>query len=611
MNTARGLLSSLLPPHSGKGKTTLLFPLHKEGGMKPLKREPVVQHQQEMMLTQLVDLTLQHKSRVPSPMQAHSPTPVCCQPTVSLLEQEVMEHHQGTQDHQQDQETIHIGEDKTAVQEHHTMVSRYFPYTGEGMDLLEKVHSLRLLNPLHPEGLTVSQILDLEKTFRCHQYPFITVLLMREVVQAYTPLKENRKDLPYMVTFMMPSIKAIHFQETWDFIMLVLMPALVAYLSPLGWQQIYITLLWLLHSQTEPLLTSTLETDLPKSGIVSDIVMQALPEGWTPQLIKLGELMHIPVKLEDLSDNLRGFLESTLIQGAETNPDYMEDLVEHVIAADNINSGRLLRWLSCDNTIDSDDLILRKKYMRLYKLVFKFGGDVLRTLKGPRLIIPADKWKGWDNMEFEDQNEFAWVTFMQAHQFNREMWTESLWADDYYVWTYYLDLHWETGAYNNLNQLVYNEFLTRENSALKDTYDPDWKDWEDKPNVYLPYSNITVVWDKQKKGWYRRKDFFTWNDIILRSPGTPEGGAWSNQGDPNLWNTPINSNSNSAWGSPLLQPIQHDINNTPNDQMPGLTKIEDGTNSDSDSDSDSECSQCSSVSSCHPVMVQSQFFNIS
>ena len=285
----------------------------------------------------------------------------------------------------------------------------------------------------------------------------------------------------------------------------------------------------------------------------------------------------------------------------------MEDLVDHVIAADNINSGRLLRWLSCDNTIDSDNLILRKKYMRLYKLVFKFGGDVLRTYKGPRLIIPVNKWKEWDNMEYHEQTEFAWVVFMQAHQFNREMWTETLWADDRYVWTYYLDLHWETGAYNNLNQIVYKEFLNGENSALKDTYDPDWKNWEDKPDVYLPHSNITVAWDKQKKGWYRNKSFFTWDDFILHSPGTPEGGAWSNQGDPNLWSTPINSNNNSAWGSPLLPPVQLDADNTLVIQPPELIKIEDG----SDSSSDSSYSSSSSMSSCNPVMVQSQFLSIS
>ena len=602
MNTAKDLLSSLLPPPSGKEKETLLFPLGKEKGMRQLKKEPAVQHQEEMMLTQLADLTLQHKSKAPSQMQVHSPVPLYCHPTQSLLGQEVMEHL----DHQDQPEASHQEEEGTVVQEHHTKVSKYYPYTGEGIDLLEKVHSLRLLNPLHPEGLTVTQILELERTFRCHQYPLATVLLMREVVQAYTPHLENRKDLPYMVTSMMPSIKAILYQETWDFIALVLMPALVASLSPSGWQQIYITLQWLLHSQTEPLLKSTLETDKQGCKMDSDIVNQALPEGWTPQLIKLGEHMKIPVGLADLSDNTRGFLESTLIQEAETNPDLMKDLVDHVIAADNINSGRLLKWLSCNSSIEEDNTMLRMKYMRLYKLVFKFGGDVIRTRKGPRLIIPVARWEEWNDMAYDTQLEFAWVVFMQTHQFHRDVWDETLWADDHYIWTYYLDLFWETGAYSNINQMVYKEFLTKENSALKDTCDPLWKELENKPDVYLPYSGITLCWDKYRKGWYRFRDHFTWNEVIAYSPTDPEG-VWLNQGEFKSNKNPINSNSNSAWGSPVLQPSDNSNEDAFNSSMPSLMRIED----DSDDSSDSDISVCSSITSCSPIMVQSQFLSIS
>ncbi len=292
-----------LPLLSGGRRLSTLYPQAHPGEQSLLKQEQPTVQEVDSMLTHLAGLTLQQDSKVPSNMQPLSPTPVFSQPQESLQQQQDIPYLQG-QEHTQ-KEGENIGYTLPIQVRHH------YPFPIQGEELLEKVHSLRLLYPMHPEGLQASQILDMEKTFREYPYPWLTTLLMREVVQQYCPLKENRKDMPSMATLMIPSIKSILYQET-------------------------------------------------------DCFPQSLPEGWTQQLVRVGRDIGHPMEKLSLTDHLLQTLEDILIDRAAKTPEYMQELVEHVIAADNIKSGRMLRWLSCDETNSTEKCgteLYRKKVL--------------------------------------------------------------------------------------------------------------------------------------------------------------------------------------------------------------------------------------------------------
>ena len=459
---------------------------------------------------------------------------------------------------------------------------------------------------MHPEGLQASQILDMEKTFREYPYPWLTTLLMREVVQQYCPLKENRKDMPSMATLMIPSIKSILYQETWDFIMLVLMPALVDYLSPLGWQLIYTNLSWMLHSQTTPLSELNQDSSKIPKPTYTDCFPQSLPEGWTQQLVRVGRDIGHPMEKLSLTDHLLQTLEDILIDRAAKTPEYMQELVEHVIAADNIKSGRMLRWLSCDETIKHDNPTLRRTYTRLYAKVISFGGDIYRTERGPRITIPTDQWKNWDEMDYKAQKDFSWIIYMMTHQFNREMWNRAIQEKSFIANNYFVDLMWETGAYSKLNDITINEFLREENSTLNDSYEPAWINIEDKPNIFLEGSWSRLYWDKKEKGWYRMKNDSTWSDNFYKQI---TGGEWPNQTNPDLWATPPPTHDTSMWGSPSHSNEPIDIDQDwvqPNLSSSSLPNLMDCT-----PESLSSCSSDSSLSSYDPKfrMVESQFLD--
>jgi hypothetical protein len=451
---------------------------------------------------------------------------------------------------------------------------------------------------------------------------------MRDLVQAYNPHKLGRKDLPCMVTSMMPSIKSILYPESWDFIMWALMPALVGYLSPSGWQQIYITLQWMLYSQTEPISLLDPVLQGKSRGIITNDVPQELPRGWTPQLIgkcdEIGINSKMQIEYGNPSDFLTEYLERLLIMDSTKSKEHMEELVEHVISTDNINSGRVLKWLSCDSSIIDDSISLRHSYIRLYKSVFSFGGEIYRTIWGPRIVIPVDTWKSYDEMDGKSQVEFTRVTYMQAHQYSKRMWNTAIRNYNYNDWVYFNDLMWDTGGYRNLNSIFYDECKRTNNWELKDTYLPSWIGDKSKPDIFLPLSDTVMNWDSYLQGYIKSKNT-EWKHLDLsKSGGWPEHheGAWMSPvhlGD-KAWGAPIPNHNDSAWGSPIPN-----SNNTewgsPNPQTmdlngeeipviilrkpdttftspapPPLEDIEDSviisSDSNSDSESDSECSSC-------------------
>ena len=598
-----------LPLWEGRRQSTLFPPATHHRREEHLKG-PVKGSELQDLLTQLADTTLQpNSSKSPYKMSQTLHTPTFSLPQELLLKPEAITLYRDQQGLLEEGETQEMVEPPIQV-------SKYYPYPEKGIELLEMIHSLRLLYPFHTEGLGVSQILELEKTFRHHPYPWTTTLLMREVVQAYNPLMENRKDLPYMVTSMLPSIKAILYQETWDFIMLALMPALVGYLSPLGWQQIYITLSWMLHSQTGVKSPFPLETTR-FSRINANSLPQSIPEGMTSQMYKIGKERGYRLDKFNLTDYIKEHLETTLIDQAEYNKETMQDLVEHVIAVDNICSGRLLAWLSCDYSHVKDDPLLRKRYLKFYKKVISFGGDIIRTTRGPRIIMPIEQWKNWEEMDYKTQDDFSWIIFMMVHQFSPQRWREAFVSNDYSLHSYFIDFMWETGAYNNINQITYKELMQGYIQKLDDSYQPDWIDSEDKPNIYLPTSGTMVCWHKYKKGWYRLKENLTWNDLMWSTQSTPEGGNWPNQEDPEGWKSPTPSKPTSMWGSPShsLTPLEFEIIPNPNNSSVSHSNADSASlpdliNLDSD-DSDNESIQTNSTcSSCDPFMFQSQFLSI-
>ena len=269
----------------------------------------------------------------------------------------------------------------------------------------------------------------------------------------------------------------------------------------------------------------------------------------------------------------------------------MKDLVEHVIVVDNTNSGRVLRWLASDPNIISDNPPLRLSYMELYDKVFSFGGDVHRTARGPRIIIPLEQWKNWSEMDDKSQEDFTYICWMQSLQFNRAVFNNALRGDYSTFRTYIVDLLWESGGYRNLNSMVHDEYKANENWALEDTLNPYWVTSDLKPNIYLPNSRSLVCWDMVRKGWYRSKEVVTWPE--LTKPDT-----WSTTTETNnLWEEAPHSSTPSAWGSPV---------HSPGPLSPYYRPITPSFESDSDSVL-STISDVSIASSCHPSMIQSQF----
>ena len=191
-----------------------LHPLLKGGETSP---KDTLTNREVTLLTLLEGLTLELQSK-PHP---YSMFPLCPQPTypqdqgiISFLQ----EHNQ------EEKDTGMTPMNSTQVS------SPISPFPVEGIELLERIHSLRLMCPKHSESLSISKVLDLEKTFRGYSYPWLTTLLMRDLALAYNPSMRNRKDLPYMVMSILPCTSAILYPETWDFIMQVLMQPLVGYL---------------------------------------------------------------------------------------------------------------------------------------------------------------------------------------------------------------------------------------------------------------------------------------------------------------------------------------------------------------------------------------------
>jgi hypothetical protein len=205
---------------------------------------------------------------------------------------------------------------------------------GEG-ELLDRIHSLRLLNPESQESLSISGLLDLEKMFRVYPYPWIFALMMRDLVQAYDPLSalRDQRDMPSMVTSTMPCIYSTQFQGTWDFTMQLLMLVLVGHLSPSGWHQLFNTMSWLLHTQMVSKSGSHPMRHLSMASCINtDMLKQHLPDGWTNALISMARTLSITIdKTEDFTHTLRENLENSLIDMAAEDPWIMKDLVEHVI----------------------------------------------------------------------------------------------------------------------------------------------------------------------------------------------------------------------------------------------------------------------------------------
>jgi hypothetical protein len=231
-----------------------------------------------------------------------------------------------------------------------------------------------------------------------------------------------------MVISTMPCVYSTQFQGTWDFIMQLLMLALVGHLSQSGWHQLFNTMSWLLHTQTVSKSDSHPMRHLSMASCINtDMLKQHLPDGWTSALTNLAKVLSRPIdKAEDLTHTLRENLENNLIDMAAEDPWIMKDLVEHVIVVDNIKSRRLLRWLAADPFIVTDDPQFRIPYMELYHKVYSFGGDVYRTSKGPRITIPENQWILYEDMDYSAQEDFAHIAWMQIIQFNRKMFVNAL-----------------------------------------------------------------------------------------------------------------------------------------------------------------------------------------
>jgi len=267
--------------------------------------------------------------------------------------------------------------------------------------------------------------------------------------------------------------------------------------------------------------------------------------------------------------------------------------VEHVIVVDNINTGRTLRWLASDLNIICDDPIIRYQYMNLYEKVFSFGGEVHRTMRGPRIIIPLNQGKNWSEMDESAQKDFTYICWMQSLQFSKAAFNNALRGDYTTFRSYIVDLLWESGGFRNLNNMVFDEYKANENWVLEDTYNPHWVTADLKPNIYLPNSRSEVCWDMVKKGWYRSKNIVTWPELT-NNPTWPI--------DSNTWEEAPPSTNNASWGSPT---------HSPRNYSPVSTSL---TPSDSDSDSIlsgvSEVSIASTCDSCNPNMVHSQFLKL-
>ena len=338
------------------------------------------------------------------------------------------------------------------------------------------------------------------------------------------------------------------------------------------------------HCQTEPI--SPLDPSLTNKIKSTNIIPQNLERGWTKYLLRFGEesiMKHQLTRFQVLSNYTRDYLEKIMIRQAASSPGIMQQLIGHVEDTDNINSGRILGWLSCDMTIAKDCGYTRKTYIDLYNEVLYFGGEIFRTTKGPRITIPSHAFENWDKYTSEDKESFAWIVFMHMHQFNRRVWEDALEIREYDLWSYYLDLCWETGAYKNINNIVYNEFRRKENHLLTNDFNSPFLNSDDKPNILLPSTGTTLYWSKELKGWYKAKDAFDWGDFVNYPPDssgekeefcdekyhptlweTGKGKSeWNKEDNGFSWKSLAPSKTTSAWGSPSHSVTNIDENSTP------------------------------------------------
>jgi hypothetical protein len=492
---------------------------------------------------------------------------------------------------------------------------------GEG-ELLDKIHSLRLLNPDSQESLSISGLLDLEKMFRVYPYPWIFTLMMRDLAQAYDPLStlRDQKGTPSMVTSTMPCVYSTQFQGTWDFTMQLLMPVLVGHLSPSGWHQLFNTMSWLLHTQTVSKSDSHPMKHLSMASCIdTDMLKQHLPDGWTNALINMARTLSISIdKTEDFTHTLRENLENSLIDMAAEDPWIMKDLVEHVIVVDNIKSGRLLRWLAADPFIITDDPQFRIPYLELYNKVYSFGGEVYRTSKGPRITIPENQWILYEDMDYSAQEDFAHIAWLQIIQFNRRMFINALDGSYSSFRNYIIDIMWETGAYKTLNKLVIKEIQDSDIWPIDGQVDPHWKDADIKPDVFLPASGSFLGWDNTRKGWYRKSEEIKWLEL-KRNPDGTYGGYWDKTEEVN-WKFNSAKEQGSECSSrypntPKTPSLASD--SSMSEEEDGKSNegplLYEGTNNISKSSlisiGSSSSSEDSSICECHPTMVESQFLS--
>ena len=482
----------------------------------------------------------------------------------------------------------------------------------QGPELLEKLHSLRLLNPDSSEDLSISEILDLEKAFRGYPYPWIFSLQMRDLALAYNPKLQikGQGNLPDFLESMLPCVKPTQFQGTWDFIMLLLMPVMVGHLLPSGWQQVCHLMNWLLYSQTIPGSTSMrLSGPLSQGMTMSDIIKQRLPEGWTDVLIQAGKALGYPTEdPQELTPIMKENIENILIETAKEIPELMKTLAQHVVAVDNIYSGRLLRWLASDPWIQFDDPKLRKRYLDAYMKISTFGGEIYRTSNGPRFIIPDRLWEDYSNMKPSSQEDFRHVAWMQVAQFNKQVLLAGI-EDVYSVLrNHIVDMFWETGGYRNLNDMVVKEFNENNNYILDSQVDPIWAGADNKPDIFLPASGSIMRWDAIKKGWYRQDTLPPWTDISRPDIDGNYRGNWDIAEEVG-WESP-QSTEYPEWKNgqlptppptrPLTPSLASNYSYSDDESIDEGPLLYQGS-------SNTSATSLTSLSSCAPEMVESQF----
>jgi hypothetical protein len=407
-------------------------------------------------------------------------------------------------------------------------VSQTYPFPKRGRELAEDINSLRLLNPSCHLDLEVSKVPGLEKTFRGYKYP----LQMRDLALQYHPHKELRKDLPYMVIPMLQYAWTIPSQGTLEFVMLVLMPVLVDYLSPLGWHQLIDYLAWMSYAQTGPNLI--LNSQKTNSEVFTDGYTQDLPEGWTNYLIRMAGTLNMNITTMGHTDQLREELEDILINRAAVDHTWMPTLAKHVLAVDSTRSERFLKWLASGPDFTVDNPHQRRNYLDLYGKIYSLGGTTYGTTKGLRFTIPVEEWENWEKMEWKKQQDFIWVAWLQGLQFKKSVFNNATLEDHHDLMRTIIDLMWETGAYRNIHGLVHAELRNGTNWEINNTYSPYWMDSDIKPKIDLPNSDTQVCWDPNKKGWYRSKNVVTWTGVF----SSTHEGLWDVGNDKELWNTP-------------------------------------------------------------------------